>query len=129
MIPEIMQELVYRGLYLLVKQLYLFVPTTPSKDWGSSASKMGISLIKCWFYGNEEDLAILCNTSVVCWWNHWVLCVSLVCHLNSSTTDSMKLNGSCWGTAGLHKHEEMQVSHKGSVSDMCCYLTTVAYQS
>ena len=32
--PEILQELVYRGLYLLAVQLYLFLPTTHQKIEG-----------------------------------------------------------------------------------------------
>ena len=37
-----------------------------SKDWGSLALNMGISLMKCKFSWREEDLVILFRVSVAC---------------------------------------------------------------
>ena len=127
MIPDTLQELVYRGLYLLMMWLSI-CSNHSSKDWGSLALEIGISLIKCSW--NEDDLVILFNASVVCWWNCWVPCVSYACLWNNSTMDwLLDWSGKRFGlgTAGLHKHVEMGVFHRVFVIDACHYLIAVAY--
>ena len=89
---------------------------------------MGISLIKCWFSWNEDDLVILFKVSVFCCWSLWVLCVSALFEtIQLQINWNLKRFG--WETADLHKHGKMCASHKVSVSGMCHYLIVVAYHN